>query len=386
MYKKNLVFAAACIGMLLFGIVFLSLGTIFTFLKTKFMIDEITAGSLASSLPFGMLAGSVIFGPIVDRYGYKILLITCSLLIVIGIESIALTNIFWVLQASFFLIGFGGGAINGGTNALVADISSEGKGANLSLLGVFFGIGAITMPAILGLLSQTFSHEAIISGIGLAILIPVIYFIVIAFPVPKQAQGFPIKQSLALIKEPALILFGFILFFESGLEGIVGNWTTTFMKDGLKLTTENALFALSAQVVALTLTRLILGAVLKKVKQSIVLFICYAFILAGALILLAAPGFAMAVIALIFIGIGFSAGFPVILGYVAELYADLSGTAFSVALVMALTGNTLINFTVGAVSQSYGIGKLPIILIISVIMMALLLSVSLRKTSTKIKS
>jgi MFS family permease len=40
-----------------------------------------------------------------------------------------------------FLFGFGGGAINGACNAVVADISEEHKGANLSLLGGFFCIG-----------------------------------------------------------------------------------------------------------------------------------------------------------------------------------------------------------------------------------------------------
>ena len=37
-----------------------------------------------------------------------------------------------------FLFGLGGGAINGATSALVSDISEKEKGANLSLLGVFF--------------------------------------------------------------------------------------------------------------------------------------------------------------------------------------------------------------------------------------------------------
>jgi fucose permease len=383
MYKKNLVFAAACIGMFLFGIVFLSFGTIFTFLSLKFNIDNITAGSLAALLPLGMLGGSLFFGPFVDRYGYKKLLIICSALIVAGIEAIAYTSSFGFLQAAFFLIGFGGGAINGGTNALVADISSEGKGANLSLLGVFFGVGAISMPALLGALSQSMSYNSIIAGIGLAVIIPIIYFISIAFPSPKQAQGFPIKEGLALLKQPTLILFGFILFFESGLEGIVGNWTTSFMKDGLHLTTENALFALSSQVIALAVARLILGGVLKKVKPSVTLFICYAFIFTGGIIMLLGATFFSSLIALIFIGVGFAAGFPVILGYVGELYANLSGTAFSVVLVMALTGNTLINYLVGAVAQSYGIQKFPIILVICAVIMALLLSVSLSKISTK---
>ena len=49
-----------------------------------------------------------------------------------------------------FLFGLGGGAVNGATNALVSDISEKDKGANLSLLGVFFGLGALGMPFILG--------------------------------------------------------------------------------------------------------------------------------------------------------------------------------------------------------------------------------------------
>jgi len=157
MYKHNLVFAAACIGLLLFGIVLISLGSLLPSLTKKFLMDEISAGSLATLLPFGILAGSIIFGPIVDRYGHKGLLIICSLLVLLGLEGIAFADSFFILQASIFIIGFGGGVLNGGTNALVADISSEGKGANLSLLGVFFGVGALGMPAVLGILSKYFS-------------------------------------------------------------------------------------------------------------------------------------------------------------------------------------------------------------------------------------
>jgi MFS transporter, FHS family, glucose/mannose:H+ symporter len=83
MYKKNIVFAAACIGMLLFGIVMISLGTINAYLSEKFSLDEIQIASLAALLPFGILAGSLVFGPIVDRYSYRVVLIICSVFIMI---------------------------------------------------------------------------------------------------------------------------------------------------------------------------------------------------------------------------------------------------------------------------------------------------------------
>ncbi|MGE5363286.1 MAG: MFS transporter [Bacteroidota bacterium] len=385
MYKRNLVFAAACIGMLLFGIVFLSLGTVSTFLQDKFNLDALTAASLASSLPFGMLLGSVVFGPVVDRFGYKILLIVCGVVIMAALEAIAFADSLFILQLSFFFIGFGGGAINGGTNALASDIFSDEKGAKLSLLGVFFGIGALGMPVVIGSLSAVYSYETIISAIGLFVLLPVIYFIVVKFPQPKITQGFPLKESLGLVKETTLILMGLVLFFESGLEGMIGNWTTSYLKE-VNMTTENALYALSLQVAALSVTRLILSQLLKKVRSEIVLYVSYAILFAGAAVLLSATSFEQAALAMILFGIGTAANFPVILGYVGEMYAHLSGTAFSVVIVLALIGNTILNFLVGTLSGSFGIRQFPVLLMISVVLMTLVLYIVLgkRKAAAKV--
>ena len=375
MYSKKLVFSAACLGMLLFGIVLISLGSILPSVTAKFGLDEISVGTLASILPFGILAGSLVFGPIVDRYGYKILLIICSLLVLAGLEGIAYAETLFILQISMLLIGFGGGVINGGTNALVADISTEGKGASLSYLGVFFGIGALGMPAILGLLSKSFSQSSIISGIGFFVFIPVIFFIIVKFPIPKQSQGFPIKEGLNLIKEPVLLLFGFVLFFESGMEGIVNNWTTTYLIKDLKVNSENALFALSYFVMGITVTRLLLGGILRKLESYVVMFICLGMAFIGTMILIYTSSYGVAVLGLIFLGIGLSAGFPLTLGYVGEIYSKLSGTAFSIVLVISLIGNMLVNYLVGLVAHTYGIKQFTTLLIICIVFMSILLSI-----------
>jgi FHS family glucose/mannose:H+ symporter-like MFS transporter len=385
MYNKKIMFWTACLGMLLFGMVMLSLGTINTFLTSKFALDELTIGSLAALLPFGILIGSLIFGPVVDRYGYKYLLIISTLLIIIGIEGIAFTELFVVIQVSFFLIGFGGGAMNGATNALVSDISTESKGAKLSLLGVFFGVGAIGMPALIGFLSKYYSYESVVAGIGFGIFAPVIFFLVINFPEPKLKQGFPIKKSFGLIKDSTLLLIGFVLFFESAIEGITNNWTTTFLETENKFSSENALYALSFLVLSLTIGRLILGGLLKKVRSFIVLFCCLGFMFAGALVLIMGNTLTISILGLIFMGIGFAAGFPVILSYVGEIYADMSGTAFSLVFVIALIGNTIMNYLVGIIAQNYGIKYFLFLIIISVILMTALLSVVLKRLSSKIK-
>jgi len=96
-------------------------------------------------------------------------------------------------------------------------------------------------------------------------------------------------------------------------------------------------------------------------------------------------GYTGNVLGLIIIGIGFAAGFPVLLGYVGEIYADLSGTAFSIVFVIALLGNTLINYFVGIIALNFGIQHYLSILLIAVVLMLILLSIVLKKISSKIK-
>ena len=385
MYNKQYVFWAACIGMLLFGIVMISLGTINTFLVNKLALDELTIASLAALLPLGILTGSFVFGPIVDRYGYKIMLFSCALLILIAIEGIACASNFLFIQLSFFLIGFGGGAINGSTNALVADISAENKGARLSLLGAFYGIGALGMPMILGLMSKYFSYNSVVKVIGGLVLLPIIYFLAIKFPEPKHKQGFPLRASIGLLKEKTLILIGFVLFFESGIEGIVNNWTTTYLQKSISSDPKNALFALSIMVVALSLTRLILGDLLKRIRPYLILIGCLFFIAMGSILMMFSSSYGPSIIGLIFMGVGFAAGFPVMLGYVSDLYPDFSGMAFSIVFVIALLGNTLINYLVGIIAYNYGIRHYLTVILISVIAMFILLSVVLRQIKKTIK-
>ena len=84
MYKRKQVFAAACIGLLLFGIMLITLGSILPSLTSKFMMNKISSGKLVSLLPIGIIAGSLVFGPIADRYGYKMLFIATTLLMLLA--------------------------------------------------------------------------------------------------------------------------------------------------------------------------------------------------------------------------------------------------------------------------------------------------------------
>jgi len=385
MKNYNKIFISACIGQLLFGMVMLSLGTVNTFITTHLNLDENTIGTIAGMLPLGILIGSLLFGPILDRYGYKILFIISSVALLITFQGIARANTAATVKIAFFLIGLSGGILNGSTNALVSDISKD-KGAKLSLLGVFYGIGALGMPALMGLLNKIFNYQKILSGFGLFMILPAVYFMVIKYPEPKQKQKFPVKKGLKLLVNINLLLMGMFLFFESGVEGIANNWSTTYLTRDVMLTQNRALFTLSIMIFSLSVTRLILGTVLKNIKTYLVLTVSLIIAFVGGVVMLLSASFIASLIGMILLGIGTAAGFPVILGYVGTIFPKLSGTAFSVAFFIALVGNMLINKLVGVIAGAYGIKYFIVILLASIVCMFFLLGIIIRRIKGQIEN
>ena len=379
-YRNNLIFAAASLAMLLFGIVLISLGSVLPHLREQFDLTDLSTGSLLSILPFGLLLGSLFFGPLVDRYGYKVVLLVCSLLIFAGLEGIALTGDLWILRISIFFIGIGGGAINGGANALAADTAEGDRGARLSFLGVFFGIGALGVPFLLGLLANVLPYHKILFWIGIFVLLPVIVYLIIKFPPPKNPQGFPLKDARKLLKDPWILLTGFILFIQSGMEGLANNWSTTYLQENKEFLNQHALFSLTCLVAGMTAMRLILGWALHHIRSALVLMISVGLSVLGSLVLLLTETQLATYAGMATLGAGLSACFPVIMGQVAGKYTHLSGTALSAVLVLALLGNMLCNYGMGFIANGWGTGVLPMVIAGGLLIQVLLIIAAMNKT------
>lgn len=372
MYKRKPLFFSACIGMLLFGIGLITLGSVATDLKSRFVLDGAAAGTLFSILPVGILVGSLLFGRLCDRYGYKPVLIISCIGMFAGFEGIAFVSSFALLKISVFIFGVCGGSINGSTNALVSDVSTENKGANLSLLGVFFGIGALGMPLLLGALESKFKVYQIVAAIGLLTFSVGLFYSFIQFPTAKDQGGIKAAGGLSFFRNPLIILIAFFLFCQSGLEAIINNWTTTYLTATGKVTESNALYALSLHIVGMIVMRILIGSVLRHVSSLKIILISLLLLLAGTVLLQLETSFAIAVIGLVLLGAGVAAGFPVMLGFVGERYQAQSGTAFSFVFVIALVGNMLINYLTGRVVKDYGVFHVTTVSYLTIAVMMLL--------------
>lgn len=371
-YKVTQVFIAACIGMSFFGISMMVMGALLPSLSDKFALDTAQATTLVAFLPIGMLIGSTIFGPIVDRYGYKALLVASASLVLLGLEGMMLFDDILFVQLSIMSIGFGGGILNGETNALVSDIYDDTKReSKLSFLGVFYGIGALGIPLLLSNLGNIFTYHQIIRGLEVILGLGLIYCIVITYPQPKHQQGFPIKASFKLLRNKHLLLLAFILFFQSGIEGSTNNWTVLYLVNNAFTSKETALLSITVMILALTVARITLVWLLKRINPNKILTFSLLLAAVGYLLLIK-PTYITTLIGMAFIGMGLASTFPIILGKIGSLYSSLAGTAFSIALVMALIGNNILNSMTGVFTGKIAPVLYPLLMIVSLMIILLL--------------
>jgi len=355
MTSDRAVFAAACLGMLLFGVTLTTLGAVLPPLIARYGLEKADAGSLLALMSVGILTGSLIFGPVVDRFGYRSVLVTGALLVGLGLAAIAWAPAPTLLTPVMLLFGCGGGLLNGATNALVADITPEGRESGLALLGVFFGIGALGVPLVLGLLLEWATYTAIVGGVALLVVVPLLDFVAVRFPPPKQARGFPLARVGALLGDATLLLVGLSLFFQSGMEITLGGWSAQYVREVLGLSEERSILVLSLFWVGMVAARLVLTRLLRFRPAATVFPVFLALALTGAGLLLAVQSIAAAGAGLFLLGFGLAAGFPILLGFLGGLYRDLTGTAFSAVFVMALVGGSLLPYLTGVLGDRQGL-------------------------------
>ena len=350
-YSTEKVNLAACLGIAFFGVAMLSLGAI--------MPPLVKAVPQAIGLPMymsiGIIIGTVLFGPIMDRYGYKWLLVVSSLIMLAGLLILAYSTEMPLLIAGIFCVGLGGGVLNGETNAIVSDIYDEDRrGRKMSILGACYCIGAMVWT-----LACVFIPNYKIPLIACAVIMlaSVVYFIAIRFPGAKisassKPSGYEYRRMLT---SGALLLVAFTLFFQSAFEGTSGSYTTSFLTQIGGIAENDAVLSLTFFTVGMMIGRFALGAMMKKGKDLLVLFIYMVIALAGvALMGIGRSSTYICWIAMTLIGFGVGATYPVMLARLGGVFRKMSGAAFSAAIFIALCGQFLGNFLMGKLFASGG--------------------------------
>ena len=138
--------------------------------------------------------------------------------------------------------------------------------------------------------------------------------------------------------------------------------------------TGSALFALSSFVPGMTLMRFLTGSVLRSVSAKNIMIISFMLLFGGLTLLRISGSLMLAVPGLVLLGAGLAAGFPGMLGIAGERFRELSGTAFSFVMSVALIGNMIVNYIMGLIAGRFGISNLTTVAFTELILQILLFS------------
>jgi len=378
-YNKSLVFMASCAGLAFFGVTMLALGPILSQLGEG-------ANALPATLSIGIIIGTVIFGPVVDKFGYKWLLIAGSAMALLGIQGLANMKDMSLLHLSILMLGVGGGILNGETNALVAEIyDDKTRGGRLSLLGAFYCIGALLWTLLNYFIKDNFSLP--LNAVSVIMAVFIVFFLTISFPKSKPHTSISIPKMLGLLKYPSLLLFALLLFFQSGFEGITGNFTVRFLESTQGMTVSAATLSLTWFTIGMLIGRLPMGFLMNRLNPANTLYLYLTVALVGVTLLYLVcavfqfftPPTLWIYSATALIGFGAGATFPVTLTYLGGLFRELQGTAFSIAIFIALCGQFTFNKITGILFDRAQFEYFPATMAISIIMIMILLPIAKSK-------
>jgi len=377
---------SACAGMFVFGIVMAILGAILPGLFARVGFDKGAAGNLFLYMNFAMLLMSLFFGPIVDRFGFKILLVVSSLLVAGAFLLLSFSSTYGLILIAAVILGFGGGGLNGGTNTLTSDIHEpEKRGSAMNVLGIFFGFGALTIPFLVGVLVELLGLGRILLLAAFLSLVPFALFLLFKFPGGKQAQGFPLREAARIGRNPLLWLCGFLLFFQSGNEFTIGGWISTYLQESFKIKPAAAALVLAGYWAAIMAGRLVSSRLVRVFRNERLVLASAGLSLVAAVLLRSAPSGALAAFAAILIGLGFAAIYPTTLAVVGESFAAFSGTAFSAVIAMSLCGGMLSPWLAGKIAQTSGLRQglfLPVLNCAMIVMLQLVIMSVAKKRKT----
>ena len=355
--RKGGLAAGADAGMFVFGIVMALLGAVLPLLSKQIGFDLAHAGNLFLVMNCCMLLSMLSLGMLQDRFGQKPVLIGGAIAVAAALVVLIEAASYGGVLASVALLGVGGGALNGATNTLVADLYADPKrkASALNLLGVFFGFGALFLPFTISVLLDTLGLASILWLAVLLSAAPAAVFLVLAFPPAKQKQGVPMAEVIRLARHPLLLMIAFLLFFESGNEFILGGYISTFLTRESGATLGAASFALAGYWAAIMITRIGASRLLFRLRNSTIVLSSAACTAIAVALLMASCSVAMGAVAAVLIGAGCASIYPTVLAEAGSRFEQYSGTVFGIIFAIALVGGMVLPWAVGQISSANGL-------------------------------
>lgn len=382
---RRRLFWSACGGIFVFGIVLAVLGVLFGLpeMRERLGVNLAQQGDIFLMLFLGVLAATVITGPIFDSFGSKSVLATSAAIVAAALVALSVAGSFPAAAAAAFALGFGGGGLNTATNALVADMYTEERGAMLNYLGMFFGFGALFIPLLAASITNVLTIAELLMVAASMALACALAYVFLPFPPPRDTVGFSVFASISASRRHAgVMLFASLLFFQSGNESAVGGWTSTYLGSA-GASPRVATWVLAGYWAALMVGRLLSAVFVNAIGKNRLILLSGIGSAIGAAILWTSQSLTMLAAGAAVVGLSFAAIYPTTLAVAADRYERSAGTIFGLLFAVGLLGGMIFPWALGHISHAAGVRAGMVLPLIGAVMITILALVISKRTPAK---
>jgi fucose permease len=341
----------ACAGLFTFGVMTSFLGATLPELSARSSFDLTRAGTLFSFLYLPQVPMVFLAGPLIDRFGKKLVLAAGFLCSAAALIGMAYASSYAWLGALLVMLGLGGCSAMAAANTLIPDLYPENPSSALNLGGIFFGVGAVFFPWLVALMTHRLGLVPTLWFIALLVGAVAVVALVQTFPPASMAGGFDWDQALAVAVDPAVIILASVLFFYSSLEISTAGWIRTFLEKDLAATAESSKIVLATFWIMMMLGRLIASQVVKRVRGPQLLLGCALGAIGGLVLMALSNSVWIATAGIVVCGLCYAPVFPTTAGTASTYFSRIFGTVFGMLMTPALLSGTVVPPAIGYVAQ-----------------------------------
>jgi len=340
---------AAILAILVYGMNAAMLGTILPELSARFKLTPKQNGTIAFMQAIGLIVASVAVGPLIDNEGKKVGMVLGLSLVTIALFLLPRATGYGSVMLYLLLLGFGGGIIVTGANALAADVNADSRGTTLNLLNLFFGLGGMLTPLIAANLLKRDSVRlcylvATLTAITLAINIAT------TMPGPTGGQGFVFSDVGTVLGKPALFLLALMLFLYVACEVGVWNWLVQHLiAQGVPESRALNILSLGFAL-GLLIGRVVVSQILRTVPNETVTLASAILMALTTFWMLRTRDATSAGVAVFFAGVSMAPVFPTVLAMVADRFHVMTATATGIAISSGWVGLAVSSRIIGSIA------------------------------------
>ncbi len=330
-------------------------------------------GTYFLSLNGGVLLGLALGRRLVSRWGGTAMLVSAAFLAAVAFGSLLLLAPpapAWARGLALAPLGFAMAILSAAVFPLLAAMYERAVGATANIASLFFGVGTLS-TALLAMVTVE-SPSAWLFPLALALLAAA-YGVAVARiparPVPEETTV-PLRQSA---RSPASLLLAVLVFFQFGNEGAMAGWLALLLVQRLGISPHSALALLALYWTSLLLGRVLMQPLLSVVRQSRLLAGSVAAASFGCLVLGVTDSRFGAGVAVVLIGVAFSAIFPLVSERIGPRFVLYHPSYYSGVFTLALAGGLLAPWVVGVITALFGLGAALLIPFAGTCMVLLLL-------------